>query len=116
MSIIVIINKYTNPDINGTMSYVSHGMKTLTVAFTTTLHIKQDFIAGAQSLHVARCPHGRNATSTGDSSHNLQFNFCFNVIYSLSEIIKNSESLRKFEDTVKPVLRGHPWDKEKVAL
>jgi hypothetical protein len=92
MLLIVIITKYTilyyNPDINDTVSHVSHGMKTLTVAFTTTLHIKQDFIAGAQSLHVARCPHGRNATSAGNSSHNLQFNICFNVVCSLSEIIK----------------------------
>jgi hypothetical protein len=54
MLLIVIITKYTilyyNPDINDTVSHVSHGMKTLTVAFTTTLHIKQDFIAGAQFL------------------------------------------------------------------
>ena len=38
-------------------------------------------------------------------------------LYSYSSLhAKMSSNKYQFYSTVKPVLRGHPWDKEKVAL
>lgn len=77
-------NNKTSQSMRSEWSRGSHTKKVRTVPLMNWLHIKQYLTEGPQSVHVHRCPQGRNTTETRLVLHFRQYTDFRSCVFSFS--------------------------------